>query len=177
MIEGLPIRLGAEKYSFRGEFLDCFARIEHHLAPIINRLVDLGQVKKAPLLFGLKFELVCKTLHSDGIWQNRDHVAPILEELRPFAEMRGLICHGLINDSYIANRPAFSLSLPGVLGCDERTLLSVVECEDIIRNLRKLTDRFLKQRIKTHAAPQARATPDPPAHPCRASVMLPASGT
>ena len=153
MIEGQAIVPAPEKHSFRGEYLDCFAVIENHLAPVVKRLVELGQAKRAPLLFGLKFDLVLKSIHAEEVWQHREHVAPILEELSQFAAMRGSICHGLMHEASIGGQPALSITPPGSKSWTERKVLTAQECAAMIRALRQLTERLLKQGMKQATKP------------------------
>lgn len=147
MIEGQRIVPAFEAHRFRGEYLDCFARIEDHLMPVIERLVKLGEPKKAPHLFGLKFDLVLKSASTEGLWEHRHHVYPILEELKGFAELRGLIGHAMIEPATIGGSPAIILRAPGDASWQSRKVITEDECITLITHLKKITARLLKQRI------------------------------
>ena len=147
MIEGQAIVPALDLHGFRGQFLDCFALIENHVAPAIDRLVELGIAKKAPHLFGQKFDLISRNIDAQGVWRNRDHVRPLIEELAPFASLRGLVCHGLIKQARLDNVEALSIEPPGGAGWDMRKLITGMECNDLLGTLNDLTKRLLKQRI------------------------------
>lgn len=113
MIEGQTIVPALDRHAFRGEFLACFALIEDHLAPAINRAVELGFAKKPPHPFGQKFELVRKLINNERMWRHRADVAAIISKLESFAALRGLIGHGVIDDAVLENKPALSIRAPG----------------------------------------------------------------
>ena len=149
MIEGQPIFPALDRHSFRGQFLDCFALIEDHVAPVIDRLVALGLAKKAPHLFGQKFDLIRRNIAAQSVWRNCDHVGPIFEDLAPFAALRGLMGHGLIKQATLAEGEALSIEPPGYADWSERKVLTAAECHNLLAKLHDLTKRLLKQRTFT----------------------------
>ena len=160
MIEGQAIVPAFDRYRFRGEFLDCFASIENHSAPALKRLVELGQAKKAPHLFGQKFDLILKAANLERLWLHRQHVSEILEALRPFAELRGLICHAIIESAVVGGLPAIALKPPGNNDWQARKLLTEDEAASLLAELRRLTAKLLKQGLVANAIPPS-STPPP----------------
>ena len=158
MIEGQLIVPAFEAHRFRGEYLDCFARIEDHLMPVIERLVTMRVIKKAPHLFGQKFDLILKNTSAEKLWQHRDHVIPLLEELQAFAELRGLVGHAIIKEIDFDGCLAISLQKPGDTGWQFRKVITDEECNDLLAQLKRLTTKLLKQRLTVSAAP---ASPPP----------------
>lgn len=154
MIEGQTIVPALDRHAFRGEFLDCFALIEDHLVPAIDRAVELGFAKKPPHLFGQKFELARKVVDDERIWLHREHVRPIIDSLASYAEMRGLIGHGVIVDAVLEGRPALSIRPSGISDWRKRIVLSEAETNALLNELRELTTRFRKQALKAQAKRQ-----------------------
>jgi hypothetical protein len=136
---------------FRGRFLAYFSRIEDHLAPAIARIVELGYAKKPPHLFGQKFDLISKSVDDENIWQHREHVRSILDELRIFVELRGLMGHGLIERATLVGGKAYSIEPPGQKGWPDRKVLLVSECQQLLDSLNGLTAKLLKQGLKPHS--------------------------
>ena len=159
MFEGQRIVPAVEAHRFRGEYLDCFARIEDHLMPVIERLVKIRELKKAPFLFGQKFDLILKNSSADDLWQNRNHVIPILDELQVFADLRGFVGHAIIKKIVFDECPAISLQQPGDTGWQSRRVFTDKECHDMINNLKKLTAKLLKQRLAVAATPNPSYAP------------------
>ena len=152
MLEGQAISPAISKFEFRGRFLDCFALLEDHLAAALVRLVERGHCKKAPYLFGDKFELVRTTAAAQGIWQNPQHVTPILESLERFAKIRGLICHGVIEETSLGNEPALSIRGPGQTDFECRRVLTMKECNSTLDELANLTVKLTRQLLKSSSS-------------------------
>ena len=187
MIEGQLIVPAFEAHRFRGEYLDCFARIEDHLTPVIERLVKIKELKKAPFLFGQKFDLVFKNSSAEDLWRNRHHVIPILDDLQVFADLRGLVGHATIKEIDFDGCPAISLRNPGDASWQSRRVFTNKECDDIINQLKTLTSKLLRQRLTVAASPALpaaetkpaastpKAQPSPPAQPWPGGHQPPAA--
>ncbi|MFA9200197.1 MAG: hypothetical protein ACEQR8_03280 [Cypionkella sp.] len=154
MIEGQAITPALTKFELRGRFIDCFARIEDHLAATLERLILIEHCKKTPYLFGDKFELIRATASVDGVWQHPHHVAPILDQLDKYAKLRGLICHGVITETSLGEESAFSIRGPGQNYWEERKVITFSECSEMLRYLEALTGKLLKQSVKSWSKPQ-----------------------
>lgn len=160
MIEGQAITAAFDRHRFRGEFLDCFAIIETHFVPVLDRLVELGQAKKAPHLFGQKFDLVLRLSNLERLWLHRPHIGEILDELRPFVELRGSIAHALFTPIALGKSQAIVLQSPGSDHWQTRKVITEVEAASLIADLRKLTAKLVKQRlVESVIAP---SSPPPP---------------
>lgn len=176
MIEGQAITPAIDRFAFRGQFLDSFAQIEHHLAVAVERAVELGLAKRAPHLFGQKFDLIRKTVTTEGLWEHPEHIQPIIEDLSELAELRGLIGHSIIENAMLHSGPALSIEAPGVSVWKDRRVLTLKECQTMLDVLATLTKRLHKQRIKPQPS-RTKAPPNPPAPLDPASATHPASGT
>jgi len=147
MLEGQDISPSIDRHRFRGEFLDCFAQIEHHVHPALERLVKIGVAKKVPYLFGQKFELLRKNVDQTGLWKHRVHVAGILDDLAEFADLRGDIGHGVMGEATVDDETAFFWHPPGMSDWTSRRVMTVPEAEACLSNLRRLTGKFKKQLL------------------------------
>jgi hypothetical protein len=148
MIEGQAIVATIDAARFRGEYLDCCAQIEHHACAAIDRLVQRGRVKKAPYLFGQKFELLRKHAEEAGLWTHYQHVAQALDHLVPYVELRGTICHAVFSPAYVENEAGISWRMPGEAGWRPRRTMTETEMLALLCELRERTAKFLKQKLK-----------------------------
>ena len=148
MIEGQPIVEAMDAERFRGEFLGCCALVEDHACAAIERLVQLGKVKKSPFLFGQKFELVRKHADLPGLWTHREHVAQALDHLVPYVELRGTICHAVFSPAFMENQSGISWRMPGERDWRLRRMMTETELLALLSGLRQSVERFLKQRLK-----------------------------
>ena len=148
MLEGQQIRAEIGSAQFRGEFLAYCALIEDHAAQAIERLVELGELKKAPHLFGQKFEALLRHVHHPKLWRYSVHVDLVLEHLSPFLALRGAICHALIEEATIEGRPGLTWRLPGDKDWRNRKSLTDQERDDLLADLASQTERFCRQPLK-----------------------------
>src|SRR5688572_1449400 len=96
MLEGQPFASELDGARFRGDFLQCCAQIEDRLCTALDRLIQLGELKKAPYLFGQKFDQVLKSVSVSDVWKHKDHVEAILRDLREYVELRGILGHAVM---------------------------------------------------------------------------------
>jgi hypothetical protein len=133
--------------SFRGNFLQCCAEIEDHLCLALERLVELQEIKRPPYLFGQKFDRVLKSVARPGLWQHKAHVESVLLELQPLIELRGMLGHALIRPAMIGDEPGLLFQIPGERDWKSRRAITQSEMTKLLTDLRRLTDKFLKQRL------------------------------
>jgi len=147
MLEGQSFVIELDAARFRGEFLQCCAEIEDHLCTAIERLVELGEIKRPPFLFGQKFDRVLKSADLPGLWKHRDHAGAVLKELQPFIELRGTIGHAVMSPATIEGQDGLSWRTPGVHDWSARQAITLPEMKAALANLRRLTEKFLKQPL------------------------------
>jgi hypothetical protein len=148
MLEGQQIRAEIDPAQFRGGFLAHCALLEDHAAQAIERLVELGELKKVPHLFGQKFEALLRHVHHPKLWRYPNHVDPVLERLSPFIALRGAICHALIERAVIDGRPGLTWRLPGDRDWRNRKSLTDQERDSLLSELAHQTERFCRQPLK-----------------------------
>jgi len=147
MLEGQSFIAELDAARFRGEFLQCCAEIEDHLCAALDRLVELGVSKKAPYLFGQKFDLVRKTVGQPRLWKHSGHVETVLGDLQPFVELRGVIGHALIGNATIEGEEGVCWQAPGNRRWSDRRAMTHSEMRSTLRDLQHLTTKFLKQPL------------------------------
>ena len=147
MLEGQPIVAEFAGSSFRGEFLQCCAEIEDRLCLALERLVELGEIKRPPYLFGQKFERVKKSVALSGLWKHKDHVGTVFEELQPFVELRGTLGHALMGTAVLEGKSGVSWRVPGDHDWKSRRAMTHAEMQQTLTELRRLTNKFLKQPL------------------------------
>jgi len=145
MLEGQSFIAELDAARFRGEFLQCCAEIEDHLCAALSRLVELGASKRAPYLFGQKFDLVRKSVGQPGLWKHSDHVHTVLLELQPFVELRGALGHAIIGPATIDGEGGIYWQPPGNRHWIDRRTITSPEMQATLQNLRHLTKKFRKQ--------------------------------
>lgn len=148
-------------YRFRGEFLHWLAIVEDHINPAVQRLVDMGVYKKSPYLFGQKFGAATRSTETAEVWTHPQHVGPILSALKPYVELRSLIAHGLIEAAQIGDRTGISIRPSGRESWETRKVITANECDQMLKELKKLADRLTKQRLKPINPPSSPPPPSP----------------
>lgn len=147
MLEAQPIVAEFDAPRFRGEFLQCCADIEEHLCSALERLIELGELKKAPYLFGQKFDQVRKCATVPGLWKHKQHAEAVIEELRPYIELRGELGHALMSPARIDGEEGVSWRAPGKRDWTDRRAMTHTEMRQALEKLRRLTNSFLKQPL------------------------------
>ncbi len=147
MLEGQPFVAELEGSRFRGEFLQCCAQIEHHLCAALDRLTELGEIKKSPYLFGQKFVQVLKSASVAGVWKHKDHVEAVLRDLQVFVELRGTLGHAVMTVAAVNDEAAVSWLPPGSRNWADRQTITLSEMKTVLEDLRRLTDKFLRQPL------------------------------
>lgn len=147
MLEGQPFVADLDGSRFRGEFLQCCALIEHHFCSALDRLVELGEIKKPPHLFGQKFDRVLRSVSVAGVWKHQNHVDAVLRDLQMFIELRGALGHAVITPATVEHEAAISWRPPGSSSWSDRQTMTVTEMGAALKELRKLTEKFLRQPL------------------------------
>ncbi|HTM96381.1 MAG TPA: hypothetical protein VL100_11275 [Croceibacterium sp.] len=148
MLEGQEIRAETGPAQFRGEFLGYCALIEDHAADALERLVELGELKKAPHLFGQKFGALARHVHHPKLWLHPAHVDQVLGELSRLVALRGAICHALMEEATIEGHPGLTWRLPGDKDWRNRKSLTDQELAGLLSDLKHQTKRFRNQLLK-----------------------------
>ena len=147
MLEGQRFIVELDAARFRGEFLQCCAEIEDHLCVALKRLIELDEIKKAPYLFGEKFERVKKSSGLLGLWKHRDHAQAVIEALQPLVDMRGTLGHALIAPATIDGKDAICWQTPGNRDWADRRIMTRDDMLATLHDLQRLTKKFCKQPL------------------------------
>jgi hypothetical protein len=147
MLEGQSFTVEIDADRFRGEFLRYCAEIEDHLSGALKRLIEIGEIKKEPHLFGHKFGLIRTTVAHAGLWMHSVHVAAILAELQPLMELRGELGHAIIGNATFEGEAGIYWRTPGNRCWADRKTLTQSEMHAMLEDLQRLTKKLLKQPL------------------------------